>query len=310
VRALIIGGSGFVGRNLASFLASRGAKLTVLDRSSDPLGGLDGVFLEGDAQDPRVVVDALEHASPDVVYHLAANSDISAGIADASLDFGDTLMTTIAVAQACQVHPIRELVFASSSAIFGITSQPISEHSQDFYQPVSWYGKAKLASEYVLQDFSNRNKDTSVLLVRFPNVVGPKATHGVVYDFLRKLRSDPSKLQVLGDGYQQKPYVHVTELVAGIEHFRTNMSACELDRINLGPSDTINVRSIVDEVLAATHIDAEVHYQDQPHGWIGDVPKYEFDTKKMQAGGFEIKKTSRQAIRAAIEDLLVEESIP
>jgi len=306
VRVLIIGGSGFIGRNLVRYLLSEGLNVAVLDRVPDSTGFFEGPFFQGDSQDPEFVLEVLQAFLPEVVYHLAANSDISAGVADASLDFGDTLMTTISVAQACEAHPVSQIVFASSSAIFGQVEGPIAESVDGFYKPVSWYGRAKLASEYVLRTFTAANPETAILITRFPNVVGSLATHGVIFDFVHKLRQDPSQLQVLGDGNQQKPYVHVGELVRAMEYFRHQLNLGEVMTVNLGPTDTITVKEIVREVTAALKVDPMIHFENKSIGWIGDIPKYEFDSSLMRSTGFTIDLTSRQAVRLAAEELALE----
>lgn len=245
------------------------------------------------------------HVHPDDVYHLAANSDISAGVADASLDFGDTLMTTVALRYALsRVHSHR-LIFASSSAVYGISELPLSEEPKDAPAPVSWYGKAKLASEYILESLTAERPDLPILVVRFPNVVGPLATHGVVFDFVRRLRANPDQLDVLGDGNQTKPYVHVTELIDGISYFSQDLPP-GLKCVNIGPVDEIDVKGIVQEVTGALGLVPKVTYQDSPFGWVGDVPRYSFDTSLMQREGFTIDTTSRQAVRRAAEDLVAE----
>jgi UDP-glucose 4-epimerase len=305
VADLIIGGSGFVGRNLARRLTDEGREVVVLDRVPDSTGSFGGRFIEGDAQDASLLIDVLADVQPDVVYHLAANSDISAGVADASLDFGDTLMTTIAVRTAIDRVPVGQLVFASSSAIFGVSDQPLSETSEAPPAPVSWYGKAKLASEFVLESLAAAHPELPILVVRFPNVVGPLATHGVVFDFVRKLRRDPTRLDVLGDGNQTKPYVHVAELIDGIGFFAARRAA-GITRINIGPPDLIDVKGIVAEVSGALAVTPAVTYEDSPFGWVGDVPRYAFDTSLMQREGFSIATTSRQAVRRAAEDLALE----
>lgn len=306
MRALIIGGSGFVGRNLVRYLLSEGAQVAVLDRVTDSTGDFGGPFFQGDSQNPEFVLEVLGVFQPEVVYHLAANSDISAGVADASLDFGDTLMTTISVAQACQRHGVSQIVFASSSAIFGQVDGPIAESMDEFFMPESWYGRAKLASEYVLRSFATANPKTAILITRFPNVVGSLATHGVIFDFVHKLRKNPSELQVLGDGNQDKPYVHVGELVKAIEHFRLRLSSGEVISVNLGPVDTITVRDIAQEVSAALGVEPKIHYENKSIGWVGDIPKYEFDSEMMRSAGFDIVLTSRQAVRLAAEELALE----
>ena len=294
-----------MGRNLARRLVDEGREVVVLDRVPDSTGSFSGRFIEGDAQDASLLIDVLADVQPDVVYHFAANSDISAGVADASLDFGDTLMTTIALRTAIDRVPVGQLVFASSSAIFGVSDQPLSETSEAPPAPVSWYGKAKLASEFVLESLAAAHPNLPILVVRFPNVVGPLATHGVVFDFVRKLRRDPTRLDVLGDGNQTKPYVHVAELIDGIRFFAARRAA-GITRINIGPPDLIDVKGIVTEVSGALELSPEVTYEDSPFGWVGDVPRYEFDTALMQREGFSIATTSRQAVRRAAEDLALE----
>lgn len=276
--------------------------MVVLDRVPDSTGSFAGECVIGDAQDAGLVAEVIGRVAPHTVYHLAANSDISAGVADASLDFGDTLMTTLAVRAALERQEIARLVFASSSAIFGVSDQPLGETSDQFPAPVSWYGKAKLASEYALESLSLVAPDLPILIVRFPNVVGPLATHGVVFDFVRKLLADPSRLDVLGDGNQTKPYVHVAELIDGIDYFADRLVP-GITRVNLGPMDLVDVKGIVHEVSEALAVSPEVTYQDSPFGWPGDVPRYAFDTSLMRREGFTIDTTSRQAVRRAAEDL-------
>jgi UDP-glucose 4-epimerase len=305
VTDLIIGGAGFVGRNLARRLRSEGREVVILDRVPDSTGSFAGRFVEADAQDTGLVIDVLDEVRPEVLYHLAANSDISAGVADASLDFGDTLMTTVAVRTAVQHVPVGQVVFASSSAIFGVSDQPLAETSEAPPAPVSWYGKAKLASEFVLESLAAARPDLPILVVRFPNVVGPLATHGVVFDFVRKLRRDPSRLDVLGDGNQTKPYVHVAELIDGIRFFAARWTP-GITRINVGPPDLIDVKGIVEEVSGALGVAPLVTYEDSPFGWVGDVPRYAFDTSLMRREGFSIATTSREAVRRAAEDLALE----
>ena len=305
---LVIGGSGFVGRNLVKRLEAQGTETIVLDRQEDATGSFAGRFIQGDAQDTHFLSDLVQEVQPSTIYHLAANSDISAGIADASLDFGDTLMTTTAVSLAVARSYVNRLVFASSSAIFGLVEGPISEKMNVTPTPVSWYGKAKLVSEFVLESLADPRPDLKVVVVRFPNVVGPLATHGVVFDFVRKLQRNPDFLEVLGDGNQTKPYVHVSELIDGIEFF-LDRAVAGVNKVNIGPPDVIDVKGIVREVCEAMSLSPKVQYGSDAFGWLGDVPHYEFDTSLMRAAGFEINATSAQAVRRAAEDLVAEASV-
>lgn len=291
-----------MGRNLAFALVEQGHSVAIVDRNSDDHPELRSRTTLGDAQDASLLVEVLTEHQPDVIYHLAANSDIAAGVDDAALDFGDTLMTTCSLRAALQRRPVQQVVFASSSAIFGVSDAPLEEEPAQVPSPVSWYGKAKLASEYVLESLSLLQPNCEILFVRFPNVVGPLATHGVVFDFVRKLCADPSLLEVLGDGHQTKPYLHVTELIEGIEFFRKRLSP-GVTRVNIGPPDLIDVRGIVAEVCDVLGVEPQVTYQDSPVGWTGDVPRYEFDSSAMQEAGFTIETSSREAVRRAAQAL-------
>jgi len=305
VKCTVIGGNGFVGRNLAFSLIEEGHSVSIVDRNTEQHPALQSRTVVGEAQDASFLVEVLTKHKPDVIYHLAANSDIAAGVEDASLDFGDTLMTTCALRAALQRRPVQQVVFASSSAIFGISDSPLQEEPPHVPAPVSWYGKAKLASEYVLESLSLLQPYCGILFVRFPNVVGPLATHGVVFDFVRKLRANPSLLEVLGNGHQTKPYLYVSELLQGIEFFRDRLQP-GVTRVNIGPPDLIDVRGIVAEVCNVLGVEPRVTYQDSPVGWIGDVPRYEFDSSAMQEAGFTIDTTSREAVRRAAQALALE----
>lgn len=286
-------------------LQREGAEVTVLDREPDLNGGTTPHFMAGDASDPQTVEVALLASEADVVYHLAANSDIAAGVHDASLDFRDTLMTTVALRQALARRPVEQVVFASSSAIFGVLDGPAAESIDAFADPVSWYGRGKLASEFVLESLTGPCPKARILMVRFPNVVGPLATHGVVFDFVQRLHADPLRLDVLGDGHQTKPYVHVSDVVSGIEFFRERAHP-GITRVNLGPPDTVSVREIAAIVADVMGVDPDIRYQDSPTGWPGDVPRYSFDASLMRDSGFTIDATSAEAVRRAARDLLLE----
>ena len=305
VRVLLIGGSGFVGRNLSQRLQGENHEVFVIDRVEDPNQLLTVQLIRGDAQDPQFLTDVLGDVRPQTVYHLAANSDISAGVQDAALDFGDTLMTTVAVRIAVAKSPVDKLIFASSSAIFGHSDAPLSEEMEQIPSPASTYGKAKLTSEYVLESLAREAPGLPILIVRFPNVVGPLATHGVVFDFVRRLLDNPHRLDVLGDGNQTKPYVHVAELLDGISFFEAQL-APGITRVNIGPPDLVSVRDIACQVCQALNVEPDIRYQSSPYGWPGDVPRYQFDTSKMRDAGFNIDTPSSTAVRRAAEELALE----
>ena len=221
---LVTGGAGFIANTLVDSILSRGDSVICLDNLSRGTTSNVARFTEknsfrfstvdlADLDAFRSCLNSHEDLGPiSEVWHLAANSDIPAGIADPGVDLRDTFMTTFNVLRIMEERKIGELLFASSSAIYGdLGERELTESTGPLF-PISNYGAMKLASEAIItaavEKFLRR-----ALLFRFPNVVGLPATHGVILDFIRRLRSDPEHLDVLGDGSQRKAYLHVSELV-------------------------------------------------------------------------------------------------
>src|SRR6202047_2005249 len=222
MRTLVTGGAGFIGSHLCERLLGRGVQVWCVDnlrlgrrRNIAHLAALPAFrFVELDVLDRPALGALFAQARFDAVFHLAANSDIAAGAGDFRLDLELNQLTTVAVLEAMQAHDVKRLFFASTSAIFGETEAVLHE---DFAprKPISFYGASKLAAEAYVSVFAHTFGGRAVVL-RFPNVVGERATHGVIHDFLRKLDADRGKLEVLGDGNQSKPYLYVGDLVAAV----------------------------------------------------------------------------------------------
>jgi UDP-glucose 4-epimerase len=307
MRTLVTGGAGFIGSHLCDRLVGRGDEVWCVDNLH--LGRRRNIahlepsnafhFLEQDVL-ARDRLDALfAEARFDCVFHLAANSDISAGTADPELDFRLNELTTTAVLDMMRRHGVRRLFFASTSAIFGEADAVLHE---DFgpLAPISFYGASKLAAEAYISTYAHLFGIAAVVL-RFPNVVGERATHGVIYDFLRKLERNPHELEVLGDGNQTKPYLYVADLIDAI------LLACEKSTGPLavyhaaGIGET-SVREIAEIVLAATgRADAKIRYTGGDRGWPGDVPKFRYDISRLQALGWTPQRHSVDAVRHAVE---------
>jgi len=302
---LVVGGSGFIGHNLCQWLSSAKVKVVNLDCRVPrrPIPGV--IFVQADATSVADLERAFANSAPTTVFHLAANSDIAAGASDASFDFRDTLNSTVALRQVVEHFPVEQFVFASSSAVFGICESRLDETKAQRRLPISWYGHAKLASEYVLESLSNLQPNMKMLFVRFPNVVGPMATHGVVHDFIQKLCRDPLNLHILGDGNQSKPYIHVGELIRALV-FLMGWVQPGVSVFNVGPEDAISVREIADLVCRKMILNPTLHFGDSPQGWLGDVPNYLFNTEKIRRIGFSIELSSLEAVELSISQLLGE----
>jgi UDP-glucose 4-epimerase len=309
---LVTGAAGFIGSHVTDRLLQAGHAVSGVDnfvrgRRDNLCPALaHGTFhlMENDLSTQEGCTRAFEAAHRigpiDEVWHLAANSDIAAGIADPSIDLRDTFLTTFHVLGAMRYFGVRIFVFASSSAIYGIHSGPLAEDTGSLF-PISSYGAMKLASEGIIsasvESFLSR-----AYVLRFPNVLGGRATHGIVFDFIEKLRCSPKVLPVLGDGNQQKPYLHVSELVDAmifiLAHARERLNC-----FNISVSDEgATVRSIAETVVRMIAPGTPICYEQQDRGWVGDVPKFRYATDKLSALGWRAQLSSIQAVeRATLE---------
>lgn len=313
-RAVVAGAAGFIGSRLVDRLLDRGYEVLGLDNLSR--GSLRNLapalrhpafrFAELDLTDVPRYSAVLRDAGPrwDIVWHMAANSDIAAGVADPAVDLRDTFLTTHGTLQVMRQLGIPRIAFASTSAIYGMNPGPLSEDTGPLF-PVSNYGAMKLASEgaisAALESFLER-----VWIFRFPNVVGPRATHGVIYDLLRKLRHSPGELEVLGDGAQQKPYLHVSELIDAMS-FIVDRAAGRLNYFNIGVSGPgTTVRYIAEAVVRAAAPGALIRYTGGSGGWVGDVPRFRYSIEKLAALGWRPAMTSDEAIDRAVHEIFQE----
>jgi UDP-glucose 4-epimerase len=310
MRILVTGGAGFIGSHLCDRLLERGAQVWCVDNLR--LGRRRNVahlanspafhFVELDVLDRPALAALFGEARFDSVFHLAANSDIAAGVADVRLDLELNQLTTVAIIEAMRAHEVKRLFFASSSAIFGETDTLLHE---DFapLEPISFYGASKLAAEAYVSVFAHTFGGRAVVL-RFPNVVGERATHGVIYDFLRKLAADRGKLEVLGDGNQSKPYLYVGDLIgAALTAWDKAEGAYSVyHAAGIGQTSVREIAEIV--AAAAGRADTRIIYCGGDRGWPGDVPRFRYDISRLQALGWQPRRHSTDAVRHAVERIL------
>ncbi|GAA0542233.1 UDP-glucose 4-epimerase [Rhizomicrobium palustre] len=309
---IITGGAGFIGRCLTKRLLGRNLRVAGLDNfcrgnarniaefadnpnfSMRRVDAADGTALEG------AMCEALAGDDPAsaTVWHLAANSDIPAGVSDAGIDLRDTFMTTFNVLQTMRKLGMKKLAFASTSAVYGALDTTLHEDLGPLF-PISNYGAMKLASEAAISA-GVESFLSQAWLYRFPNVIGGYATHGVIYDFARRLRDNPARLEVLGDGTQQKAYLLVDELVDAMLFIRDKATS-PLNYYNIGPiDDGVTVKFIAEETVRVASPSAAIQYGKSKKGWVGDVPKFVYSTRKLNTLGWTPKVSSAEAIRTAI----------
>jgi UDP-glucose 4-epimerase len=304
MNVLVAGGAGFIGSHLVDRLIERGHGVVVADNLS--LGKKELIkrhladprfkFYELDIADNVSLNGIFEKHSFDRVYHLAANSDIQKGGKDPGIDIRDTFETTLSVLRSMRRHGVKELLFSSTSAVYGDKRGLLTEITGDL-KPISYYGAAKLASEAFISSFAAMC-DISVNIIRFPNVAGPRLTHGAIYDFIAKLRRNPKELEILGDGNQEKPYIYVDDLVEAILFLP--FAGIGANVYNAGVETTTTVQRIADIVCEEMGLkDVAYHYTGGAVGWKGDVAKFQYGLSKIHAAGWAAKHTSDEAVRLA-----------
>lgn len=311
MRILVTGGAGFIGNHLMERLVKEKHDVVCVDDLS--LGSMKNIkhlmekpgflFARMDILDADRLRQVFSQHNFDAVFHLAANSDIAHGAKKRDLDLSRNFLTTFNVLECMKEFNVKKIVFPSTSAIYGETQKPIHEDHGPLF-PISFYGASKLAAEAYISVYSN-NYGIQAWIFRFPNVVGPRATHGVMYDFFKKLKKDSTKLNVLGDGNQSKSYLHVSELIdAMLLCFKKANQ--RLNYFNIGADSTTSVRYIAEWIVEKWGANSEIVYGRQDRGWAGDVPCFKYDTSKIQKMGWKPKMSSDEAVKKAVEELYQE----
>lgn len=317
---VVAGGGGFIGSCLVQVLLQREqSDILVLDDFTlgrrEYLQGLEQSgrvrILECDLADRQQALQALRHATElgevSEIWHLAANSDIPAGVMEPDVDFSRTFRTTYELLRAARECGIRVFHFASSSAVYGDFGDTELHESLGPLLPISNYGAMKLASEAQLSAAAEAFLER-INIFRFPNVVGVPATHGVILDFIRKLRADPANLQVLGDGSQQKAYLHVSDLIEAMLHVRSTASVSRVQLVNIGPVDEgVKVKWIAEQVVRRVSPAAAISFGAGSRGWVGDVPKFRYSVQKLLDLGWTPQLDSQGAVLRAIDEIAIQE---
>ena len=306
MKILVTGGAGFIGSHLCDVLIADGHNVTVVDNLV--LGKVENIehlinnpnfrFFKEDLNNSHAMNMIFMDGEFDMVYHLAANSDIQKGGKDPMVDYQLTFNTTFNVLQMMKKYEVKKFFFASTSAIYGETYDVLNEDYGPL-KPVSNYGAGKLASEAFISAFAS-TYHIQTWITRFPNVVGERFTHGVIYDFIHKLQKNPNELEVLGNGEQCKPYVYVKDLVAGIQ-FVINNSNEPYNVYMLGSDTRTKVKEIAAMVIEEMGLNASIRYTGGDRGWVGDVPEFRYDLTKVNNLGWKASYDSNGAVRKAIQ---------
>ncbi len=311
MNVLVAGGAGFIGSNLIDALLTEGHRVVCIDNffigTRANISHLSGhpqfLFYERDLSDLAAVDEIFQRERFDFVFHMAANSDIQASAKDPVIEYRNTYTTTFNLLESMRVHNVKQLFFCSTSAVYGdVQGVKISETYAPL-MPISYYGACKLGCEGLISAFSYMNGFHSLIL-RFPNVIGPRLTHGAVFDFITRLWQNPKKLTILGDGRQCKPYLYVKDLVDCIMCFKENLPE-GVTLYNTGGETQSTVKEIADIVCREMGLrDVEFHYTGGRGGWKGDVPVFAYDLSKIHAAGWYAAMTSDEAVAQTVKDVL------
>ncbi len=303
----IAGGAGFIGSHVTRELMRDPTNEVVV---FDSLVSGDVSYLDGVIEDPRLtlihadlrefdgVVEAMRGAHH--VYLFAANPDIAAAVADPGIDFWQGTYLAHNVLEAARVNGVRRLTYASGSGVYGDRGMQEVDEAFGPLIPVSTYGASKLGCEALIAAYTHLFGIDAVVF-RFANVVGPRQTHGVTYDFVRRLLDDPTELVILGDGSQSKSYIHVTDVVSAMQ-LLTKRGWSGFEVFNAGTGDYVTVTEIAALVIERMGLsDVRCTYTGGTRGWKGDVPVVRFRSDRLADLGWRCGHTSAEALLDSID---------
>lgn len=310
----ISGGAGFIGSHISKFLLENYEDSYIFIYDNLSSGTLDHIhhlilkfdkritFIEADIKDKEKLISSMSKI--DVVIHLAANPDISKAVQTPDIDFWEGTYLTQNILEGIRLNNIKYLLYTSGSGVYGeVSGQEFNESYGPCY-PISTYGASKLGCEALISSYCGMF-GLFARSFRFANVVGPKQTHGVGYDFIRKLKLNPRELEILGDGTQNKSYIHISDVVSAIFVVYENMlkSNVVYDVFNVASEDYITVNeiaSIACNILGIDFNKINIKYTGGDRGWKGDVPSVLFNTRKIKDLGWVPTKNSFNAIKESI----------
>jgi UDP-glucose 4-epimerase len=309
MKIFVTGGAGFIGSHVIDKLIEKGNTVTVYDNLSSGdkqfikqhFENKNFRFIKADLLNLKKLKKEIENH--DVVFHIAANPHVRLGEKQTDLDLKQGIITTYNILEAMRLNNIKKIVFSSSSVVYGETSQMALPETYGPTLPISFYGAGKLGAEGLISAFCG-TFDFQAWIYRFANIVGVRGTHGVIVDFIDKLRKNPNELEILGDGKQQKPYLHVSDCVdAIIFGFEKSHEPLNLFNISCDTSTTVaRIAEILTEEMSLKNV--KFKYTGGKRGWKGDVPRFQLDASKINRLGWKAKYTSDEAIRKSIRELL------
>ncbi len=308
-KIIVTGGAGFIGSHIVDRLLSPGNEVTVIDNLSS--GRMEFLehhrtkqnfrFIKIDLLESEKLKKAIEGA--EMIYHVAANPDVRLGAQDTRIHLEQNIIATYNLLEAMRLAQIKNIVFTSTSTVYGEAAVIPTPEDYGPLIPISLYGASKLACEALITSYCG-SFDMNSWIFRFANIVGARGTHGIIIDFINKLKNNPGSLEILGDGEQRKSYLYVSDCVDAIL-FAVEKSNDMVNIFNIGSKDTINATEIGRIIVEEMDLkDVPFKYTGGKRGWKGDVPTMMLSIDKMQKLGWEPVYNSRKSIVEAARSIL------
>jgi UDP-glucose 4-epimerase len=306
MRHFVTGGAGFIGSHLVDrLMEDPKSSVTVYDNLSSGreefiarhAGKKNFRFLKADLLDEKALAEAI--SGHDIVHHLAANPDVRLGVTRPETDLRQGVLATFNLLEAMRAAGIRKLAFSSSSVVYGEASKIPTPEDFGPLAPISLYGAAKLGAEGLITAYCH-TFDMQCWIFRFANVIGDRSTHGVIFDFIKKLGRDPSQMEILGNGKQRKAYLLVDDCIDAMLHVIGHAKE-QVNIFNLGCEETVNVVRIAEMLVEEMgQRNVKFRFTGGERGWKGDVRTMLLSIEKLKALGWRPRTTSEEAVRAAI----------
>lgn len=311
MRYFVTGGAGFIGSQIVDRLIAERGSVTVYDNLSSGrhefLSQHDNnpnfKMIKGDLLDFERLKGSIKNH--DFVFHVAANPDIRYGTTNTKVDIEQGTIATYNVLEAMRQCNIKKIVFTSSSVVYGEAKVVPTPENYGPLMPISLYGASKLAAEALVSAFCN-SFDMHAWIFRFANIIGKRGTHGVIVDFIEKLKKDRTRLEILGNGMQSKSYLLVDECIDAIMHAIKHSNE-RVNIFNLACDDQVRVSRIAEILVEELGLaDVKLVYTGGERGWVGDVPRFLLSTQKINRLGWKAQHNSEEAVRTAVKTLIEE----
>ncbi len=312
---VVTGGAGFIGSHLTEELLKEGHRVTVLDNFSNGKtenlqhvrGNPQLKIIKEDLKKPKKLGRLVD--SSDTIFHLAANPEVKLGETDPRTHFEENIFATFNLLEAVRKsEKPKTLIFASTSTVYGEAEKVPTPEDYGPLLPISTYGASKLACEALMASYAHTFNHRALIL-RFANIIGPRSNHGVIVDFIKKIKANPHELTILGDGKQEKSYLYITDCVEAIMHLTETFSktARAIDVFNIGSDDKVTVTQIA-KTVATIMKTPRIKFKftggvDGGRGWKGDVKTMQLSIDKLVKTGWKLTYTSRQAVKLAAKTL-------